>query len=106
MCNQKSKQYFPDNQGSVTSSEVIWEAQKAYLRAEIISYVKGQRERSRQKNRDLEERIMDLEDRYIEQEQDPPTRPTTFAETAAAGINTGSKGSVAGNSKQNISMGR
>ncbi|KAJ1201012.1 hypothetical protein NDU88_004828 [Pleurodeles waltl] len=70
MCNQTSKQYFLDNQGSVASSEVIWEAQKTYLRGEIISDVKDQRERSRQKIQDLEGRIMDLEGRYVEQEQE------------------------------------
>ncbi|KAJ1160002.1 hypothetical protein NDU88_000504 [Pleurodeles waltl] len=54
MCRQSSEHYFTDNRGSVVSWEVVWEAQKACLRGQIISYVKGHREKSRQKIRNLE----------------------------------------------------
>ncbi|KAJ1171455.1 hypothetical protein NDU88_003316 [Pleurodeles waltl] len=70
MCDQKSEQYLPENHDSVASGELVWEAQKAYLRSEIISYAKGQKEKGRQKIWDLEGRILDLENHFVSQEQE------------------------------------
>ncbi|KAJ1130566.1 hypothetical protein NDU88_008917 [Pleurodeles waltl] len=70
LCRQGSKQYYIENCGSGTSWKVVWEAQKACLRDQIISYVKGHREKNRQKIQDLEGSILDLEDHLASPPQD------------------------------------
>ncbi|KAJ1164609.1 hypothetical protein NDU88_005044 [Pleurodeles waltl] len=47
-------------------ARVLWEAQKATLWGEIISYCKGQRYRFCQRVEDIETRVLTLEEQYLD----------------------------------------
>ncbi|KAJ1118698.1 hypothetical protein NDU88_006886 [Pleurodeles waltl] len=67
--------------GTPGDEEVVWEAQLACLRRKIIRYIKGHRKKSRQKIRDLDGPVLDLEGCLTSPPQDCLLRDLTHIQT-------------------------